>query len=93
MSEPSARVGRPTDKMLEFAKNIASRVGKSVTDEIMTDFEACRAFIDENKEQALRPTERQLAFAQRIADEKSVEIPPEALANGRELSKWIDANK
>lgn len=93
MSEPSARVNRPTDKMLEFAKSIANRVGKELPEAVMTDFDECRNFIDTHKDAAMRPTEKQLAFAQRIAESKGAEIPAEALANGRELSKWIDEHK
>jgi DNA topoisomerase III len=93
MSENTPRVSKPTDKMLEFAKNIASRVGARVPDEVMTDFDACKAFIDSNKDAAMRPSDKQLSFANSIAERKGVTIPEEIKANGRELSLWIDANK
>lgn len=84
---------KPTDKMLEFAKSIAKRLNIRVPDEVMTDYEACKQFIDTNRDAALRPSEKQLSFAQAIAQRKGVTVPAECLANGRELSKWIDDNK
>lgn len=94
MSETQTRApGRPTDKMLEFAKNIARRVNKELTQDIMQDFDACRTFIDENKAAASRPTEKQLAFAMRISQERGVELPDDVLADSRAISRWIDDNK
>lgn len=87
------RVSKPTDKMLEFAKSIAKKVGVRIPDEVLTDFDACKAFIDEHKDVAMRPSEKQLNFANSIASSKGLTIPAEVLANGRDLSKWIDDNK
>jgi DNA topoisomerase-1 len=83
----------PTEKMLEYAKNIAKKLGIRVPDEVMVDGSACSKFIDANKNAALRPSDKQLTFAKAIAERKGVEIPDTALANGKELSKWIDENK
>lgn len=95
MSENSApqRSGKPTDKMLDFAKSIAKKLNLRVPDEVMSDFDACKAFIDENRDAAMRPSEKQLSFANSIASSKGLTIPDEVLANGRELSKWIDENR
>ncbi len=94
MSEtPTKRANKPTDKMLEFAKNVAKRIGVRVPDEVMTDFDACRAFLDANKDAAMRPSDKQLNFAKSIAERKGIDIPEDVLANGRELSKWIDDHK
>jgi DNA topoisomerase-3 len=87
----------PTDKMLEFAKSIAKRVGASLPDEAKDDFDVCRAFIEEHKDaaQALPapPTKKQLDFAKSIADKKGLTIPASTLKNMKELSAWINANK
>ncbi len=94
MSETNGqRASKPTDKMLEFAKSIAKRVGVRVPDEVMTDFDQCKQFIDSNKDAAMRPSDKQLNFANSIAERKGLTIPDEVLANGRELSKWIDDHK
>lgn len=93
MSENEKRSSKPTDKMLEYAKNIAQRINVKVPDDVMTDFDACKAFIDQNKDAAMRPSEKQLNFANSIAERKGLTIPPETLANGKELSRWIDEHK
>ncbi len=94
MSEPQTREpGRPTDKMLEFAKNIARRLSLELPENVMQEFDACRNFIDANKEQASRPTEKQLAFATRISQERGVELPADVLADSRAISRWIDENR
>jgi DNA topoisomerase-3 len=87
------RASKPTDKMLEFAKSIAKKVGVRLPDEVMGDFDACRAFIDEHKDVAMRPSDKQLNFANSIASSKGLTIPAEVMNNGRELSKWIDEHK
>lgn len=87
------RSSKPTEKMLDFAKRIATKINAELPAEAIADFDACKKFIDDNKDAAMRPTEKQLAFAQRIAGEKGVAVPDEALADGRKLSEWIDANK
>lgn len=87
-----SRVSKPTDKMLEFAKNIAKKIGKPVPDDVMVSFDACKAYLDANKDAAMRPSDKQLNFANVIAERKGLTVPPEALGNGKELSKWIDAN-
>jgi DNA topoisomerase IA len=94
MSENQERsASKPTEKMLEYATKIAKAIGQPVPDEVVADFEACKLFIDANKEAANRPSEKQLKFAESIAAKKQLTIPPEALADAREISKWIDENK
>ncbi|KWT98319.1 MULTISPECIES: DNA topoisomerase [unclassified Variovorax] len=92
MTDTPKRANKPSDKMLEFAKRIADKVGKKVPDDVMADWDACKAFIDENKDAAMRPSEKQIAFAGRIAKEKGLTVPDDALKDGRELSRWIDEN-
>lgn len=94
MSENNGeRTNAPTTKMLEFARNIASRVGVELSEEAVNSFDACRAFIDAHKDVALRPSEKQLKFANGIAERKGLTIPAETLANGQLLSRWIDENR
>jgi DNA topoisomerase-3 len=94
MSDNQERsAGKPTEKMLDYATKIAKAIGQPLPDDVPNDFDACKAFIDANKDQANRPSEKQLKFANGIAEKKNLTIPPEVLADGREISKWIDANK
>lgn len=92
-SPDQPRANKPTDKMMEYAKSIATRLKVPVPDEVMTNFDACKAFLDANKDAAMRPSEKQLNFANSIAERKGLTVPPEALANGKELSAWIDSHK
>lgn len=87
------RISPPTSKMLDFAKNIATRINQRIPEEVMTNFEKCKEYIDKNKDAANQPSPKQLTFATSIAGRKGLTIPPETLANGKELSAWIDANK
>lgn len=101
MQEPNAtRTNKPTDKMVSFAESIAKRLEIPVPDEARESFDACKAFIDTNKDApgkdgstGLAPTEKQLSFANNIAAKRGLTIPGEVRANRRELSAWIDANK
>lgn len=93
MSDTPAERSGPTPKMLEYATNIASRMGTPLPDEAKTDFQACREFIDANKDAAMRPSEKQLKFATQISERKGVAIPADAQANGKLLSAWIDEHK
>lgn len=90
MSE--TRSSKPTDKMLDFAKSIAKSIGTRVPDEVLNDFDACKAFIDANKEAASRPSEKQENFAKSIAERKGLTIPEETLKSRKDLSAWIDAH-
>lgn len=94
MSEQTGeRSNAPTPKMLEYATNIARKMGVELPEDASISFDACRAFIDANKDAAMRPSEKQLKFATNIAERKGISIPPEVEANGPMLSKWIDENK
>jgi DNA topoisomerase-3 len=93
MSEEQQRVNKPSDKMLEFAANIATKLGTKLPDDVKSNWEVCKQYIDDNKDTANRPSEKQLKFATSIAERKSLTIPEEAIKNGRLLSVWIDENK
>jgi DNA topoisomerase III len=94
MSESGERrANKPTPKMVEYARNIATKMKTKLPPEVADNFDACRAFIDQNKEHAMFPSEKQLKFANSIAERKGAQIPEEALKNGKLLSQWIDENK
>lgn len=88
-----AESGKPTEKMVEYAKKIAAKTGKRLPDEVTESYEACKKFIDDNKDSANAPSEKQVKFAESIGAKKGVAVPKEVLADSRLLSKWIDENK
>lgn len=89
---PRAAGGKPTEKMVALARDMGGRAGKRIPKAIETDFEACRAFIDELMKNP-PPSEKALAFADAIAKRKGVEVPKSARKTATALSAWIDANK
>lgn len=92
-SSPARGANKPTPKMVDFARRIATKLGQDLPEEVEASFDACKAYLDANQAAAKQPSEKQLSFANSIAERKGVEIPAEALAEGKLLSAWIDANK
>lgn len=91
MSKPKS--GTPTPGMQNYAKSISKKLGIPLPDNVLTDFDACKAYLDEHGEAAKRPTARQLEYAKSLVDQKGVSIPEEALKDGKLLSEWIDKTK
>lgn len=83
----------PTPKMLDFAQKIAARLNLELPDEVPGDFEACRAFIDANRDAANRPSDKQVSYAQSIAKSKGLSVPADALTDSRRMSAWIDEHR
>ncbi|MEX3984242.1 hypothetical protein AB4Y45_35385 [Paraburkholderia sp. EG287A] len=84
------RKGAPTPKMLTAATNAATRHGVQLPETAETDFDVCKAFLDEYLS---KPTEKALKYAHGIAKDKGLTVPEAALTDARELSAWIDSNK
>jgi DNA topoisomerase-3 len=87
------RENKPSDKMLEFATNIAKKLGAPLPEEVARDWDACKQYLDDNKDTANRPSDKQLSFAKTIAERNGLTIPDDEAKNGRLLSKWIDEHK
>lgn len=88
-TEPKKK-GSPTEKMVDSAKKAAERHSVKLPKAFDTDFDVCKAFLDEyiNK-----PTAKALSYAEKIASDKGTTVPEEVRANSKDLSAWIDANK
>lgn len=80
----------PTDKMLAAAKRAADRHGVKLPKNAETEFEACRAFLDEYIN---LPSPKQIAYAQKISEDKGTKLPDELLKDARGISEWIDQNQ
>lgn len=95
MTEQSTQTSqnRPTPKMLEFARNLATRIGEELPEDVAESFDACRAYLDANQAVANQPSEKQVNFANVIAERKGIEVPEDVLTDRKRLSAWIDANK
>lgn len=92
-AKESFMASAPTPKMLEFAQKIASRLNLELPSDVPGDFEACRTFIDANKDAANRPSEKQVNYAESIAKSKGLTVPADVLADSRRTSMWIDEHR
>lgn len=95
------KTSKPTPKMVEFAKKIASEKGITLPKGTLSDSAICRKFLDDHLGDRAKgegggtgaPSEKQLAFAKRIEAETGKRIPEAALTSVKELSAWIDGLK
>lgn len=69
----------PTEKMLNFAKQVAERTGIELPAAAETDFDACKSFLDANVEAANNaprpPSDKMISFAESVATRNSIELP------------------
>ncbi|MXX91327.1 MAG: DNA topoisomerase III [Boseongicola sp. SB0677_bin_26] len=97
---PSAKGSKPTPKMAAAARSVAKRKGIKLPKGVVSDFDACRAFLDEqmgarddtdNEEPGARaPSEAQKSLAASLAERMGSEVPSDALGSASALSAWID---
>jgi len=83
----------PSDAQIAFAEKISNTFGIPLPENLQTDREVCKAFLDEHAGKPFPPTEKQLGFANRIAESKGLSIPDDVLTDSKKLSAWIDTNK
>lgn len=89
--------GRPSDKMLALARDLADRRRERLPPEVKDSFNACRAWIDQHcparaeggEERA--PSAAQLEFAERLAARRGWVLPSEARATAKACSAFIDS--
>lgn len=87
---PEKSKREPTEKMVAAAKNAAERHSVKPPKGYDTDFDVCKAFLDEY---LTKPTPKALSFAEKIAKDKGITLPDAARINAKELSAWIDSSK
>lgn len=97
------KVGKPSDKMIAAARQIAQRKKIDLPKKVLTDGTACRAFLEEHlgprpapgaqegEAGGLRaPSEKQIELARSLAERSGVPIPEGALHSARDLSAFIE---
>lgn len=87
--EKTQRRGTPTEKMVQWARKVAERLGLELTEEQETDFDACRAFLDENSNN-VPPTKKQIDLVRKLADERGLDLPEGMLKSQSETRDWLD---
>lgn len=87
-----------SEKQLRFARQIATRAGLALPDDVLCDRKKLSAWIDAHKSAAPSrfanyPSSKQVAFAERIARIKRRAVPDECFRDRTMLSHWIDSNR
>lgn len=95
---PEAKPSPATGAMLQFALELAHRLGIVLLPEHVGTYEQCAAFLERNRSiaraqpEVMLPTLKQLSYAAAIARKRGIAVPAAALADGRQLSQWISRN-
>lgn len=102
-NQSSTKSGTPTQKQLEFAQKIAQRIGAELSDEELSSFAACSAFIEANKEAYMSsggggggsggPTAKQLEYAEKIAQRAGISLTKAQRESFAECSAFIEKHK
>lgn len=79
----------PSEKQLEFAKNLAKNNNTELPKDIEKDYKICNAFIEKMKKQ-IPPSEKQIQFAKKLANENKVDLPQNYDKSVEICSKFID---
>lgn len=88
-----------SEKQLQFAREIARKVGVTVPPEAEQDRQLISEWIGAHRNAAARrqfssyPSSKQVAFAERIARLKRRNVPDECFRDRGLMSKWIDGNR
>ncbi|HDX6250496.1 TPA: type IA DNA topoisomerase [Campylobacter fetus subsp. venerealis] len=90
--EPSSGETKPpSQKQLEWAKNLAANLNIELPKGVEEDWKICSEFIEKNKDKDIRPpSEKQLAFAKKLASDNKVELPKDIEKDMKICSKFID---
>ena len=98
----AARTLPPTPKQVDYARQIAARLGASIPADKISDRAALSGWIGEHQTRLKssaarardsRATSRQVAFAERIARAKRRAIPDECFRDAGLMSAWISSNR
>lgn len=80
----------PSEKQLEWAKNIAQNLKISLPNGIENSWKICSDFIEKNKDKVVTPpTDKQLSFAKKLAKDNNTELPKDIEKDSSICSKFI----
>jgi DNA topoisomerase-1 len=79
-----------SEKMLQFARDLAEKHGKSIED-IKDDPKKLKEFIDAHIDK--KPSDKQVEFAKNLAEKTGMKLTDKELSDKTLLSKWIDKAK
>jgi DNA topoisomerase-1 len=81
---------RVSEKMLQFARNLAEKHGKSIED-IKDDPKKLKEFIDSHIDK--KPSDKQVEYAKNLAEKTGIKLTDKELSDKMLLSKWISKAK
>lgn len=82
----------PSQKQMDFARQIAARIGTAIPAEAVQSSAGLSKWIDAAMKKAppRPPSEKQIAFARKLAEDAGIEIPEAAGKNAAACSAFID---
>lgn len=81
----------PSEKQLEWAKNIAHSLNMQLPDGIEKDWKICSNFIDKNKDKVIvPPSEKQIELAKKLSKDKGMALPKDYEKNLRICKDFIN---
>ena len=83
------KISPPSQKQLEFAKQLAQKTGLELPDSIEEDYKICNEFIEKAKAQ-VPPSQKQIELAKKLANDKKVDLPKNYEKSLEICSKFID---
>jgi DNA topoisomerase-1 len=86
----SKQTVRISKKMLDYAKDLAEKHGKSI-EEIKDDPEKLKEFIDAHAEK--NPSQKQIEYAKSLAEKTGLKLTEKELSDRKLLTKWINKAK
>ena len=87
VSKQNVRISK---KMLDYAKDLAEKHGKSI-EEIKDDPEKLKEFIDAHAEK--NPSQKQIEYAKSLAEKTGLKLTEKELSDKKLLTKWINKAK
>ena len=89
VKEQEKKISPPSPKQLEFAKQLAQKIGLELPSNIEEDYKICNEFIEKAKAQ-VPPSPKQIELAKKLANDKKVDLPKNFEKSLEICSKFID---
>ncbi len=81
----------PSAKMIQAAESCAARQGVPLPENFKTDYNACKAFLDENMSSGpYPPSDKQIALVEKMIEEKGKKPPEGWREDSRIVSAYLD---
>ena len=87
----SGKTKPPSEKQLQWAKNIAKDLNIALPNGIEANWKICSDFIEKNKDKIITPpSEKQIELAKKLSKDKGMELPKGYDTNLKICKNFID---